>query len=101
MENDGAASPVTVTLDDIQAQISKLKDMLNERYVKIADEEKKLAQEKATFDAAHKMVLTFKDPIKLNVGGKIFMTSKATLLKEESMLSAMFSGRHALEVNNY
>jgi hypothetical protein len=43
------------------------------------------------------MIETFKDPIKLNIGGKIFMTSKSTLLKE-SMLAAMFSGRHELQV---
>ena len=35
--------------------------------------------------------------VKLCVGGQMFMTSTLTLTKEpDSMLSAMFSGRHAL-----
>jgi hypothetical protein len=71
--------------------------MLKERYNQLEEAEKKLENEKEKFDAAHKMIETFKDPIKLNIGGKIFMTSKSTLLKEESMLAAMFSGRHELQ----
>eukprot|EP01121_Diplochlamys_sp_Union-15-3_P011335 TRINITY_DN3271_c0_g1_i3.p1 TRINITY_DN3271_c0_g1~~TRINITY_DN3271_c0_g1_i3.p1 ORF type:complete len:305 (-),score=37.13 TRINITY_DN3271_c0_g1_i3:27-941(-) len=38
-----------------------------------------------------------KDKIKLNVGGQKFVTSRETLLKEESMISAMFSGRYKVE----
>ena len=35
--------------------------------------------------------------VKLNVGGKIYQTTLSTLLKDpNSMLSAMFSGRHEL-----
>ena len=33
------------------------------------------------------------DKIKLNVGGKHFVTTVGTLCKEESMLSAMFEGK--------
>lgn len=36
--------------------------------------------------------------VKLNIGGHVFMTSTLTLTKDpESMLAAMFSGRHALK----
>ncbi len=36
---------------------------------------------------------TRSDKIKLNVGGKHFVTTVGTLCKEESMLSAMFGGK--------
>lgn len=90
--------PTQVSLVDIQEQVAKLGDMLNARYKQLLEDEKKMAQERASFDEAHRVVSTFKDPIKLNIGGKIFMTSKSTLLKEDGMLTAMFSGRHELEV---
>lgn len=41
----------------------------------------------------------FKGPIKLNVGGVVFVTTLTTLSKQESMLKAMFSGNHTLEVS--
>jgi hypothetical protein len=34
--------------------------------------------------------------IKLNIGGTFYTTSRHTLCKEDSMLSAMFSGRHSM-----
>lgn len=34
--------------------------------------------------------------VKLNVGGSLFQTTIGTLTKTESMLSAMFSGRHVV-----
>jgi hypothetical protein len=95
INNNSNVKPAS--LDDIQNQVTKLGDMLKERYNQLEEAEKKLENEKEKFDAAHKMIETFKDPIKLNIGGKIFMTSKSTLLKEESMLAAMFSGRHELQ----
>jgi len=38
---------------------------------------------------------------RLDVGGKIFSCSIETLCKEESFFSAMFSGRHTLEVDKF
>lgn len=38
-------------------------------------------------------IITNGDGVKLNVGGTVFMTSKGTLTKGDTMLSAMFSGR--------
>ncbi len=87
-----------VNLADIQDQIKKLQDMLNEKYAKLNEDVKHFELEKEMFDSTHKILMTFKDPIKLNIGGKIFMTSRSTLMKEDSMLKSMFSGRHELEV---
>jgi len=36
--------------------------------------------------------------VRINIGGKIFMTSRSTLMKENSMLKSKFSGQHELEV---
>eukprot|EP00029_Vermamoeba_vermiformis_P007201 TRINITY_DN3044_c0_g1_i1.p1 TRINITY_DN3044_c0_g1~~TRINITY_DN3044_c0_g1_i1.p1 ORF type:complete len:103 (-),score=12.65 TRINITY_DN3044_c0_g1_i1:654-962(-) len=87
-----------IDLTDVEDQIKNLNALLNQKYLKLKEEVKMLQQEKASFDTVHKTLMTFKDPIKLNVGGTIFTTSKATLTKEDSMLKAMFSGRHQLEV---
>ena len=95
MENN---NKLPISLTDIQNQINKLNDMLNEKYSKLVEDEEYLEQEKAKFDSTHKILTTFKDPIKLNIGGKIFMTSRSTLMKEDSMFKSMFSGRHELEV---
>mmetsp|Transcript_7564 Transcript_7564/g.14098 ORF Transcript_7564/g.14098 Transcript_7564/m.14098 type:complete len:281 (-) Transcript_7564:1937-2779(-) len=44
--------------------------------------------------------MSFPSIVELNVGGKHFMTTLSTLLKDpESMLSAMFSGRHVLDTD--
>ena len=41
---------------------------------------------------------TAEGKIQLNVGGMVYMTSKATLTKDsDSMLAAMFSGRHEVK----
>lgn len=82
-----------ISLDDIQDQIRNLKEVLIERF-KL--DEQKNSETKLESNTGNNNAL--EDPIKLNVGGKIFMTSRETLLKEESMLSAMFSGRHELKV---
>ena len=59
----------SITLKDIQGQIAKLNEMLNA----YAEEEKKHPRGS---DANEKVIATFKDPIKLNVGGQIFMARK-------------------------
>jgi hypothetical protein len=89
------------SLVEIEEQIKKLNEMINARYARLVKDAENLEQEKGKFDSAHQVLVKFKDPIKINVGGKIFMTSKSTLMKEDSMLRAMFSGRHELEVTIY
>jgi hypothetical protein len=50
-------------------------------------------EEKARIDATH----VFDSMIKLNVGGHMFTTTRTTLTRfPDTMLGAMFSGRHAL-----
>lgn len=87
------------SMTDIHSHVNKLGAMISGRYERLEKAEKNLENKIERFNQAHRMVMSFKDPIKLNVGGKIFMTSKSTILKYDSMLAAMFSGRHELEVN--
>lgn len=57
-------------------------------------------QETAAFEEITKTLkeVHFGCSVKLNVGGKIYKTTLSTLLKDpNSMLSAMFSGRHELK----
>ncbi|CAO3608901.1 unnamed protein product [Cunninghamella blakesleeana] len=43
-------------------------------------------------------ITTFQNKIKLNIGGKVFETTLATLQREQSsLLATMFSGKHTLE----
>ena len=56
-------------------------------------------QERAAFEEITKALneVHFGSSVKLNVGGKIYKTTLSTLLKDpNSMLTAMFSGRHEL-----
>ena len=76
-------------LDDAQRAVQVLKSTLDE-------EAATLLEERATFEVMRKKLdsVHFKKHIKLNVGGQIFKTSIATLLKDpDSMLAAMFSER--------
>ena len=55
--------------------------------------------DEAASQAAAEQVSTFPMPVKINVGGKTFQTTMMTLQgkhagEQESMLAAMFSGRH-------
>src|SRR5690349_9636973 len=99
MDADSTNNDIThvislASLDVIRDQITKLREMLIER-IKLDDAPKNSETKLESTTGSNNAL---EDPIKLNVGGKIFMTSKSTFLKEESMLSAMFSGRHELKV---
>lgn len=74
-------------------------DVLNDQLATIEKERAKLESERIAFEMVKKTVLNFKTPIRLNVGGKRFMTTQDTLNKEDSMLKAMFSGRHTIAVS--
>jgi len=62
--------------------------------------ELELCKKEAKFDAEAKFVNNQQEMVghivKLDVGGRRFKTTLTTLCSEESMLSAMFSGRHEL-----
>ena len=89
------------SIADIQDQMKRLSEVINAKCTKLAQEEQKLEQEKSIFNSTHKILMSFNDPITLNVGGQIFTTSLTTLTREDSMLKAMFSGRHSLKVKLY
>jgi len=71
------------------------KEKLKSDQESFTDERQKFAEELVRIHTVNKISET---RVKLNIGGHIFMTSTLTLTKEpESMLAAMFSGRHSLQ----
>ena len=76
-------------LDDAQRAVQVLKSTLDEEAATLLEERAIFENMRRKLDSVH-----FKKHIKLNVGGQIFKTSIATLLKDpDSMLAAMFSER--------
>ena len=70
---------------------------LREEAAKLRDEREKFEREAEIVAEFNKRVSKI---LKLNVGGRIFTTTQATLTSvEESMLSAMFSGRYNLKTD--
>ena len=67
----------------------------------LLDEQKKLTTRTAKFEELKQKLIKFPlegDLVELNVGGRHFTTYQSTLCKyENSMLEAMFSGRHPLK----
>jgi len=75
-------------------------EALNKEREELAAQRDRIVQENALLSGFREKIAkmsTQSRKIKLDVGGKIFCTSIATLSKETSMLSAMFSGQFPLE----
>ena len=80
--------PSTVDLDSLQRTV----DALRVQQESVKREREELENMKATVDGS---IERFKQRVKLNVGGSRFETTLSTLTRHpESMLAAMFSGRH-------
>lgn len=76
------------------SQVEKEKELLEERMREIQEKEESI---KTTTNFVNDVTLKTSKIIKLNVGGVQFMTSLTTLCADQdSMLAAMFSGRHEL-----
>ena len=94
------SAPREIDLSELQATVEKVQDMA--KSVKMEGEAVKaeggrLEQLKATVDENLKR---FKGRVKLNVGGSKFETTLSTLSRfPDSMLGAMFSGRHTVETD--
>ncbi|XP_065841109.1 uncharacterized protein [Oscarella lobularis] len=77
---------------EINEHLTKTQTLLETERAKLKDEREKMEHD---FPILHKFT---SDPIKLNIGGQIFMTSLSTLTRDpKSMLASMFSGRFDLK----
>ena len=78
---------------DAQTLMSEARDLLKQDLENVRREKLAFEEITKTLNQVH-----FGSTIKLNVGGKIYKTTLDTLRKDpDSMLSAMFSGRHELK----
>ncbi|KAH3764150.1 K+ channel tetramerization subfamily protein [Pelomyxa schiedti] len=85
--NDGMFREIDDNMAALQANIKKAMAVLNKQ-------REDLNRERSTFEEMKSKIATvhFASTIKLDVGGRVFKTSRGTLTKEPSMLATMFSG---------
>ena len=84
------------------AKLSDAQKLTGEAHDLLKKDLEKVRREKAAFEEMTKTLneVHFGSTVKLNVGGKIYKTTLDTLRKDpDSMLSAMFSGRHELKLD--
>ena len=80
-------------ISDAQKLMSEARELLKQDLDNVRQEKSAFEELTKTLDQVH-----FGSTVKLNVGGKIYKTTLDTLLKDpNSMLCAMFSGRHELK----
>ena len=86
----------TAKISDAQKLMGEARDLLRKDPGNVRDESEMKEVKEPLPKALHQV--HFGDTIKLNIGGKIYKTTLDTLRKDpDSMLSAMFSGRHELK----
>jgi len=86
------------------AKISEAQKLMSEARELLKKDLDNVRQEKTAFEELTlRRILSqvhFKSTVKLNVGGKIYKTTLDTLRNDpDSMLCAMFSGRHELKAD--
>ncbi|KAH7815673.1 putative BTB/POZ domain-containing protein KCTD7/14 [Monocercomonoides exilis] len=82
-------------------EYEKDKEMLFREQESFLEERQRFEEEESAFDEMVQTEEQRDEVILLNVGGKNFSTLRSTLTRyEDSMLSAMFSGRHHLGKDN-
>ncbi len=83
--------------EKLREQVENLREreqMLESKEAELKTKKKRFQKELQYLDEVNKVTDSI---IKLNVGGHVFVTSSVTLTREpDSMLAAMFSGRHQL-----
>ena len=82
------------------AKISEAQKLMSEARELLKKDLDNVRQEKSAFEELTRILseVHFSSTVKLNVGGKIYKTTLDTLRKDpDSMLCAMFSGRHELK----
>ena len=86
--------------DLASAKVSQARQLLSEARELLKQDLHNVKQEKSAFLELTKTLeeVHFGSKIKLNIGGKVYKTSADTLRRDpDSMLCAMFSGRHELK----
>ena len=82
------------------AKVAEAHKLMNEARELVKQDLDNLKEEKTAFEKLSKTLdeVHFGSSVKLNVGGKVYKTTLDTLRKDpDSMLCAMFSGRHELK----
>ena len=82
------------------AKVAEAHKLMNEARELVEQDLDNLKEEKTAFEKLSKTLdeVHFGSSVKLNVGGKVYKTTLDTLRKDpDSMLCAMFSGRHELK----
>ena len=89
-------SEIVSRIDSIKSKIESLLDGHIKNVKSLNDDKEQWEKEKSAIASSH----TFDARIKLDVGGAHFTTTSATLTRfPDTMLGAMFSGRHKLVVD--
>ena len=86
--------------DVASSKLSDAQKLTIEAHELLKEDLERVRQERAAFEEITKTLkeVHFGRSVKLSVGGKIYKTTLSTLRKDpNSMLSAMFSGRHDLK----
>ena len=97
---------LTESFAELQARHDSHRDLAKSIEAKVTARFKELEEAETRFAETKSKVEhsleTFKNRVKLNVGGHRFETTLTTLgaAGESSMLTAMFSGRHELQTND-
>ena len=86
---------LNVRVEQMEQELKMKEGQLEKEREKVAEDRKKLQLE---IDRMSEMVKIHEGLVKLNVGGHVYTTSTLTLTRDEdSMLAAMFSGRHSVQ----
>ena len=103
IENMDSKGKEELSLFDLAcAKISQAQQLMSEARELLKQDLDNMKQEKSAFQEFTKRLneVHFGRTVKLNVGGKIYETALSTLQRDpNSMLAAMFSGRHELKPN--
>lgn len=101
-EDKSLAANVMKELTNREKQLKTQEDALGSDQSKLRRKKEKLEQEQAAFEQELKSMQELnkirESKVKLDIGGCVYTTSILTLTKDSnSMLAAMFSGRHSLK----
>jgi hypothetical protein len=93
--SDESEEGTNEAMEYIKKQVEDVHKAMEAEVARVAELQAKLETERSRFEEYKIKIASVHFPatIKLDVGGRRFKTTTATLCREESMLSAMFSGK--------